>query len=362
MRILSRLGRAFPVPIYLAMPGAGIDISANSVRSLALAWRGSAATLASYRHAPLAEGVVVNGEIEKPNGLVEVLRSFRLKDRIRFAHASLPERKAYLYQELVPAGEADLMSAVEFGLESHVPLSPSEALVDFEVVRRTPDGTVVAVTAYAKRIVAQYEDAFRHAGITLESLEVESQAVARALTTPMTRSEVVMVVDFGRVTTRFAVIDHGVASFTATVDVGGDALTTAVMKTFKVEAAEAETIKNEKGFLEHPKNRELYEALATTISVLKDEVARRLEFWMSPDQGEAPRTPVEAVAVIGGNANLKGLPEYLSRALGLPVTVPNVWANAFSLDEYIPALSFEESLEYATATGLALRSRPTALW
>ncbi len=55
-----------------------------------------------------------------------------------------------------------------------------------------------------------------------------------------------MVVDFGKLTTRIAIIDHGVAAFTATIDVGGDALTSAVMKTFKVDAPAAETMKNEK--------------------------------------------------------------------------------------------------------------------
>ncbi len=140
MHPLARIIRAFPPPEYLSMPGAGIDISAGSVRSVDLNWHGAHATLASYRSATLAEGVIVDGEIEKPDALIEVLRSFRIKERIRYAHASLPERKAYLYEELIPRDEADLKSAVEFGLEAHVPLSPAEAEIDFEVVRRVEAG------------------------------------------------------------------------------------------------------------------------------------------------------------------------------------------------------------------------------
>lgn len=359
--MLTRFVRAFPPPAYLAMPGAGVDISQGSIRSIELTWRGGTATLASFRHADLTPGIIVDGEVEKPDDLVEVLRSFRIKNRIHFAHASLPERKAFLYQELVPADQNDLMAAVESGLEAHVPLAPADVEFGFEVVRRVDAGTIVSVTAYARRIVEEYRDAFRRSGIALKSLEVESQAIARALTTPETKEVVVMVVDFGKVTTRIAIIDHGVAAFTETVEVGGDAMTAAVMKMFKVAAAEAETTKNEKGFLEGAKNRELYEALVSTVSVLKDEVQRHIAFWTS-EENAVPRGPVEHIIVIGGNANLKGLPEYLSRVLGLPVTVANVWTNAFSLDEYVPSLPFQQSLEYTTPVGLALRSRPTNPW
>lgn len=361
MHTLARMGRAFPPPAYLAMPGAGIDVSQGSIRSIQLMWRGGSSTLASYRHADLAPGIIVDGEVEKPDDLAEVLRSFRIKNRIHFAHASLPERKAFLYQELIPPDQSDLMAAVESSLEAHVPLAPGDVEFGFEVVRRIDAGTIVSVTAYARRIIEQYREAFLRAGIALKSVEVESQAIARALTTPETKEAVIMVVDFGKLTTRIAIIDHGTAAFTETVDVGGDAMTTAVMKTFKVAVAEAEVTKNEKGFLEGAKNRELYEALMTTVSVLKDEVARHIAFWTAED-GAVPRSPVARIIVVGGNANLKGLPEYLSRVLGLPVTVANVWTNAFSLDEYVPTLPFQQSLEYTTPVGLALRSCPTTPW
>lgn len=358
MDLARRALRAFPPPSYVAMPGAGIDISSGSVRSVSFRPNGSV----SYRKTALPEGVVVDGDIEKEDALVEVLRSFRLKERIHFAHTSLLERKAYLYQTIIPRGERNLRAAVEFDLEEHVPIPPSEAAFDFEVVRDVEAGTVVSVTAFATRIVEQYRAAFKRAGITLRSLEVESQALARALCTPSCMDEAIMAVDFGRKTTRIVVLDHGVASFTATVDVGGEALTTAVMKHFGVEAKEAEQIKNERGFLEGKENRDLYEALMTTISVVKDEVARHLAYWNSPSDDDAPRKQVERVILVGGNANLKGFPEYLSRTLDLPVQVANVWSNAFSLDEYVPPISFYASLECATAVGLALRSHRAKSW
>lgn len=347
------------------MSGAGVDIGESSVKAVTFKTHTGACLLHSFTHTELAEGVVVGGDIEKPDTLVDVLRSFRLRERIHFAHASLPERKAYLYQTLIPnVKEKDLRAAVEFSLENNVPIAPEEVLFDYEVARTTASGRVVSVTAFAKRVVSKYQEVFSRAGITLRSLEIESQALGRALWSAEDKKHTTMAIDFGRKTTRIAIFDHGTVAFTATLDVGGDALTSAVMKRFSVSAEEAEKIKNEKGFLEGAKNRDLYEALATTASVLKDEISRHIAYWNTPSGAEDDvlKQPIEYIALVGGNANIRGLPEHLSRAFNLPVLVGNVWENAVNMDEYIPHMAKNHSLEYATTVGLAVRSCNCRIW
>ena len=363
MNVRQRIVSSFAPPAYLTMPAAGVDIGAGSVKSMLFAQHFGECTVRSYNKNELAEGIIVDGEIEKHAELVAVLRAVRLRERIHFAHASVPEKKAYLYQILVPEeGKADLRAAVEFSLESHVPIPAKDAHFDFEIVREVPEGTVLSVTVYAKRLVESYQKAFADAGIGLLSLEMESQAMGRAVVHDDDRDHVMMAIDFGRQTTRFTVYDHGVAGYAATVEVGGDSLTSAAMKHFGVTAEEAEVIKNEKGFLHGEDNRELYEAMMTTVSVLKDEIYQNVSYWNNSSDEGVPRTPIERMVLVGGNANLKGLPEYLSRALDLPVRTASVWDNAFSLDRYIPEIPRNHSLEYATTIGLALRSCNPRWW
>lgn len=358
--ITQRIARSFPAPEYLAMNGAGIDISSSSVKAVTLSPGGTIAKLDAHHKMDLEEGVIFEGDIEKPDNLVEVLRTLRLRERIHFAHASLLERKSYLYQIIVPKEAKDLRAAVEFSLEGHVPIPPNEVVFDYEVVRKVDAGVVISVAAYAKRIVESYRDVFKKAGITLRSLEVESQAAARAVLSGDDASKTILLVDFGKKTTRIAVADCGVTSFSATVDVGGDTMTSAIMKHFSVSIEEAEKIKNEQGFLEGGDKKELYEALMLTVSVLRDELARHISYWNTSDDDAVPRRVVQEVRIVGGNANLKGLPEFLSRALDMPVIIGNPWSNAFSLDEYVPTMPANEALQYATPIGLALRSHSRA--
>ena len=191
---------------------------------------------------------------------------------------------------------------------------------------------------------------------------MKSQSLARAIIGPEEKNTVVMLIDFGRRTTRIAIAESGVVAFTATVEVGGEALTAAVMKHFNVKEEEAENIKNDKGFLMNKENKNLVEALMTTVSVVKDEVLSHIAYWSSPHDDDLPRKPIEKIIICGGNANLRGFPEYLEGAVGIPVSVADVWVTAFSLDRYVPPMHFTDSLEYATAIGLALRGRADAVW
>ncbi len=58
----------------------------------------------------------------------------------------------------------------------------------------------------------------------------------------------------------------------------------------------------------------------------------------------------------GGGANLKGLLDFLSFELKTPIELGNPWINILQPEiKEIPGLSFEKSLGYSTALGLALR-------
>lgn len=362
MSFQDTLLQLFPVPSLVALRAAGIDIAETSAKCVVLSEHGAEFEVDSYAEITLGDGVVVAGDIEIRGKVVDVLRTFRLKHAVRYAHTSVPERKAYLYQTLIPKGNNDLRAGVEFDLPSHVPLAPAEVVFDFEVVRTVEAGTVVAVTAYAKRMVEKYVSVFEDAGIVLRSIEVESQAVARALLSKEDAKRTVMIIDLGKQVTRIAIVDGGVVSATTTLDIGGSMLTSVLMKTFSIPEADAEKMKSESGFLMKPENAEVKNALLTSVSVIKDEIVAQFNFWNNPAEATPPHPPVSKIILCGGGANLKGFAEYVSEFLHVPVTVGNTWTNAFSLNTYIPPVDFAESLKYATAVGLALRSGVKKSW
>ncbi len=59
----------------------------------------------------------------------------------------------------------------------------------------------------------------------------------------------------------------------------------------------------------------------------------------------------------GGNANMKGLPEYLGRATGVPVHRAAIWDVIGLSKNAPPPIPAEQALRFATVAGLALRAQ-----
>jgi Tfp pilus assembly PilM family ATPase len=98
--------------------------------------------------------------------------------------------------------------------------------------------------------------------------------------------------------------------------------------------------------------------MLTTVSVIREEILRRLDYWQTR-AGEQGHAMVTRAVLVGGNASVRGLPEYLATAFKLPVELGNVFANLAPRDAWLPSIEYMESLGYGTAIGLALRDHVT---
>ena len=112
-------------------------------------------------------------------------------------------------------------------------------------------------------------------------------------------------------------------------------------------------MKADRGIVPTPGNEEYLAAMLSTVSAIRDEIMRRLDYWQEKAR-EGGREPIERALLTGGNASVRGLPEYLEGALGIPVMMGDVFTNLASRGDWIPDIDATESPAYATAIGLAL--------
>jgi Tfp pilus assembly PilM family ATPase len=124
-----------------------------------------------------------------------------------------------------------------------------------------------------------------------------------------------------------------------------------------VTEAEARKVKAERGIVPAPGNEDYLAAMLSTVSAIRDEISTRLQYWQERVARVRDHEPVSRVIIAGGNASVRGLPEYLEGALGIPVAAGDVFTNLASRDTWIPPIDYTESLAYATAIGLALRDQ-----
>lgn len=350
----------FPPPQLLSMPAVGLDISDSSLKFVAFEQGLGGVRLKRWGKRELPRGALTGGKIQDVNVLTKALIDFRAQHNFTFAHVSLPEQQAYFFQTEVPRDlkASRIRQVLEFKLESNVPLPPSDAIFDYDILTgaRGSEHVAVGVTVYPTDAVEKLTIALCQAGILPLSFEIEAQAIERAVI-PTYDDSVHMVIDFGETRTGIAIVRDSMLVFTSTLEVRGRELTRAIMDDLKIDAEAAEVFKNESGIVRNSGNAGLSAHLMHTVTLLKEEIERHYVYWESRSHDEKnQKGALQSIILCGGNANLAGLPEYLTESLQLPVERANVWRNVFSFDEKVPEIDFAHSLSFATAIGLALRT------
>lgn len=368
----------------------GLDISDLSLKIIKLKKKRKFLTLSSFLEQKIDPGVIKEGEIKDEKKLVKIIKEALpkvkgAKLKTKYVVASLPEEKAFLQVIQLPKmPEEDLKSAVIYEAENYVPLPIEEVYLDSQIVPALHDHLDhfdVLIAALPKKIVDPYVSCLKKAGLYLESLEIESLAIARALIKKEISPFPMLLIDLGATRTSFIIFSGYSVIFTSSIPVSSQQFTEAISKNLNIDLKKAEELKIKYGlnvaekvvFSKKTKNEQLskeiigdkkiFDAMVPPLTDLVEQIKKCLSFYRTHASHEhlPPESKgLEKILISGGGANLKGLKDFLSVQLKLPVSLANPWINILPepLKE-VPDLPFEESLKYTTALGLALRDIKT---
>jgi len=358
----------------------GLDISDLSLKIIKLKKRGKTFDLASFGEEKIRPGIIKEGEIKDEDELAEIIKEALPKVKgekikTKYVIASLPEEKAFLQVIPMPKmTEEDLKSAVIYEAENYIPLPIEEVYFDSQIVlpvHNHLDHFDVLIAALPKKTVNPYFSSLKKAGLEPWALEIESQAIARALIKDEVSPSPVLLIDLGQTRTSFIIFSGYSLRFTSSIPVSAGSFTEIISKVLKISSVEAERLKIKYGLEEsikleikveksetRKKRGEIFEALIPALVDLTQQIKRYLEYYQThashehlPPDGKG----VSKILLCGGGANLKGLPELLSLELRIPTELGNPWINILAEGKKVSKLPFEKSLSYTTAIGLALR-------
>ena len=347
----------------MTMPSMGVDISDTSMKYISFVpslRKNRDKVLSQWGDIDIPDNVLERGEILDPKAMTAVLKEFKSRTKAEYIRVSLPEERAYIFEteikKNVPTKE--IKSFLEFRLEENVPIQARDAIFDYEVLPNYDNENVskVVVVAYQRETIMHYFEVCNEAGLTPLSFEVEAQAMARAVVPNSCQDDVVMLVDFGKTRTGVGIVGSGTLFYTSTIDIGGGHLSQVLRKVLgDLPEDELTNLKNTYGLIGSLEDTKVYDALVPTISVIKDEIAMRMQYWHQRGRNLAARR-IKKIIISGGSVNLRGLPEYLTEVLGVSCVRANVWENAFDTGLTIPPIHKTYSYGYATAIGLALKN------
>jgi len=338
----------------------GLDLSDLSVKVIKMEDKGSSEHVTGYSSVYLPVGCISDGEIKKKEQVVMIIKkalNSAVPKRIKTKKVicSLPETKAFLRIVSVPKmDEKEMAEAVKWEMEANIPLPLEQVYYDWQVI---PDELLVEknktnllVAAIAKTTVDEIIEVLEMAGLEPVGLEIESIAQARSLLEENNK-QTVLVVDIRDRRTSFSVNKGGLPCFTSSVPLCGQVLTDVIAKGMNIPFEEAEKLKFNYGIGNDFNDDPFFKLQKPVLENLVQEIERSIDFYLTCLKYSQN---IDKIILCGGGANAKGLLPYLSKKLGREIELGNPWVN-IKLGKNLPIIEKNQSLQYSTAIGLALK-------
>jgi len=355
----------------------GLDVSDLSLKVVGFQKKGKFFNLASFGETQIKPGIIREGKVKKEDGLIKAFKKViseikGKKINTKYVIASLPEEKTFLQViKMPPLPKEDLKSAVIYEAENYIPLPIENVYLDYQIIsfpKTKKDHYQILIAAISKEIVDSYSSCLKRAGLKPLALEVESIAVARALIKDEASTPPVLIIDLGATQTSFIVFFDKALRFTSSIPVSCHKLTEAISQTINIDLEKAEKLKIKYGIEKKSpgESQEIFNALIPALTDLTEQIKKYLDYYQThAANGNLPKNgkQIKKIILCGGGANLKGLGKFLSQELNLPVELGNPWINILpkpkpdkiKIKKPVFGISFEKSLSYTTAIGLALK-------
>ena len=248
--------------------------------------------------------------------------------------------------------DKELAAAINWEAEQYIPLPLKDVNLQYKVVSKA-DSKVpgskmeILLVAAPKRVIEKYVKTVQGAGMSVNAVETESAALARALTRVEDAASVI--VSMGALSTEIIITKDGSVLLTRSIATGGVNLTKAVMAEFNLPQAQAEEYKQAYGILEDKLSGKVAAVIKPVLEIIISELSKSMDFVKTQFHGAA----ISRIILCGGGSFLPGLSQFLTERTSLEVSLGDAWTD-FSKEGLITKLSGLGGV-YAVATGLALR-------
>jgi len=336
----------------------GIDISDGSIK---LVQRSSSEgdMLQSFGWRVIEEGVIERGVIVEPKKLrqaiVQTFEQCHLKVNTDDAVvASIPETQSFLRVIEVPdMTDEETDEGVRWEVAQHIPFGLENVYIDWQPIARGHQAAKgireVLVGAAQKKVVDPLLAVLKDLDLDVAALELESQAIVRALISPeLQNKQGMLIVDLGGSATNVIIHDHGAMRFTASLQHG----VRRVAETLPSKDKEELLVPTTADLTTESANR-IAEAMRPAQEELVMEIKGIVEFYNGIDDKHG----VTEILLTGGGSNYPGLDRVVAKHFDdVHVQRGNPWVNLLPHNQMskVP-MSLKESVHFSTAIGLALR-------
>ena len=336
----------------------GLKIGASQIAASVVAETDAGYELLELARRPLAEGIVVDGEVRDEDALATAVQALFDEEKlprndVRIGLSS--NRIGVRTIDIVGSDdETQFDNAVRFKAHEVLPVSLHESVLDYRVIEeRMGEGgervrRLLLVVAPRDQ-VEPYQRMAGRAGIKLTGIDLEALALLRAFVepkpavAPKADDTATVVVAIGHESSTLLVAGGGTCEFTRVFDWGGGALEEAIATSLDVRPAEAATILRHLSLsgpgrqyepLDEVTRAKATEAVRLRLTPFARELVNSLQFY----QTQAESLGIGGIVITGGTSHLEGLSDALHQMIGVDVVVGDPLARMIRAGDIDPAI------------------------
>lgn len=352
-----------PFPNAFGIDIGDLSIKAVQLRKLNYFSKQPRYELITCRNINLPPGLIVNGELEKPEEVRKYLQKLlrgtskhQKPIRSPWVVAALPETKSFIKLIQIKKTTEELIDEDIINIaKKHIPFDEDNYYLQWQIIPAISSAskTSILVAAAPKLMSDSYTYLLESLGLGVVALETEALSLARTMVTAGKEydNEARAILDIGATGTSLIIFDNEVVQFSTSLPFSGEILTTAIAQKLRLSYEDAEEAKIRGGLDYKKAENNVWPIIVEQTNGLADSIRNALNFYYShfPEANKINR-----IIMCGGGANLVRLDKIISAQLKIIARPGLPWKNLASKHE-IPVTK-EASLGYATAIGLALRA------
>ena len=311
----------------------GVDIGTTSVKIVEIRKRGKIFELANY-------GILEKfGHLERVNDAIQT-SNFKLleestalliqkllkelKPKTQDAYVSLPAFSSFVSLiELPIMSKKEIGEAIKYQAGQYIPMPLKDVTLDWNLVEQINNKIKVLLVAIPTDTIKRYIKTAKLAKLNLKEIELETIAVARLI--GKKHLQPLALVDIGGRSTSISIVKDGKVRLLHTIDTAGGDLTQVIASGLSINPMRAEKLKRAYGL--HFQNRgdiDILRLLIPLLDVIKRETEKAINNYYIQS-----KITVDQVFLTGGGSCLRGIEEYYSKALSLPVKKIDPFSDGF---------------------------------
>ncbi|MBI4718507.1 MAG: type IV pilus assembly protein PilM [Planctomycetes bacterium] len=254
------------------------------------------------------------------------------------------------FTKLPPVAPKRIPDIVRYEADQQIPFDMDEVIWDYQTFEQEglPD-LEVGIFAMKRELLREHLLHFEQAAI--EPIAVQSVPLAvynAAHFDGLLGKETTILLDIGAENSDLVVATPN-SLWTRTIPLGGNSFTEALVKSFKLSFAKAETLKRTAETSKY--RRQIFQAMRPIFADVVQELQRSIGFYSSTHRD----AEINKVVAMGNAFKLPGLQKYLQQNLGMDVETPAAFAKVSPSDAASAETLKSELLSFFTAYGLALQ-------